>query len=57
MRSQTLTGAVVLMGMLLTGCGAESGPTAENIVVLAADAVDHTIGSHIKLVEPFSERS
>lgn len=55
MRSQTLTGAAVLMGMLLTGCGAESGPTAENIAGLAADAVDHNTGNHIKLVETFTE--
>jgi hypothetical protein len=55
MRSQILTGAAVLMGMLLTGCGAESGPTAENTAGLAADAVDHNTGNHTKLVEVFTE--
>jgi hypothetical protein len=45
----------MLAAALLTGCGAESGPTAENVAGLAADAVDHNIRNHIKLVEPFSE--
>ena len=31
MRSLTLTGAAMLMGILLTGCGADSRPTAENV--------------------------
>jgi hypothetical protein len=30
MRSLTLTGAAMLMGTLLTGCGTESGSTVEN---------------------------
>ncbi len=38
MRSLTLTGAAVLAAALMTGCGAESGPTAENGLGLAADA-------------------
>lgn len=37
MRSPTLTGAALLMGTLLTGCGADS-PTAENASPLSPDA-------------------
>jgi len=55
MRSLTLAGPAMVMGMLLTGCGAESGPTAENVAGLTADAADHNTGSHIKLVETFTE--
>jgi hypothetical protein len=47
MRSLTLTGAAILMGTLLTGCGAESGPTAANAPSLAA--------TQTRLVEPFTE--
>ena len=37
MRSFTLTGAAVLAAALLTGCGAESGPTTETTPGLAAE--------------------
>jgi hypothetical protein len=55
MRSLTWTGAAMLMGMLLTGCGAESGPTAVNEAGLTADAAAYNTGNHIKLVETFTE--
>src|SRR5215210_1681910 len=43
MRSPTLTGAATLVVALMTGCGAESGPTAESAPGLTADAkiADH----------------
>jgi predicted outer membrane protein len=50
MRSLTLTGAAILTAALLTGCGAESGPTAENVPGLAADAADHNVADHFKVV-------
>jgi hypothetical protein len=37
MRSLTLTGAAMLAAALLTGCGAESGPTAETTPGLTAE--------------------
>ncbi len=46
MRSLTLTGAAMLMAALLTGCGAESGPTAENTPGLTADATSHNTADH-----------
>jgi hypothetical protein len=55
MRSLTQTGATTLMGVLLAGCGAESGPTAVNVAAHAADAATHNTGNHIKVVEPFTE--
>jgi hypothetical protein len=51
MRSLTLTGAAMLMGMLLTGCGAESGPTAESAPGLTADATSHNTADHFSLNE------
>jgi hypothetical protein len=50
MQSLTLTGAAILTAALLTGCGAESGPTAENVLGLAADAADHNVADHFKVV-------
>jgi len=55
MRSLTQTGATTLMGVLLAGCGAESGPTAVNVAAHAADAATRNTGNHIKVVEPFTE--
>jgi hypothetical protein len=52
MRSLTLTGAAILTTALLTGCGAESGPTAENVPGLTADAADHNTPVHRKGGEP-----
>jgi len=37
MRSLTLTGTAMLAASLLTGCGAESGPTAEDATALMAE--------------------
>jgi hypothetical protein len=37
MRSLTLAGPVMLMAVLLTGCGADSGPTAEDAPALMAE--------------------
>jgi hypothetical protein len=50
MRSLTLTGAAILTAALLTGCGAESGPTAENDPGLTANAADHNVADHFKSV-------
>jgi hypothetical protein len=50
MRSLTLTGAAILTAALLTGCGAEAGPTAENVPGLTADATDHNVADHFKSV-------
>jgi len=55
MRSVTVAGTALLIGMLLTGRGAEPGRTAENVVGLTADAATHNTGNHIKLIEPFTE--
>lgn len=55
MQSQTLTGAFVLMGMLLTGCGAESGPTSETAEGPTAASADFSAGSHTRFVEQFTE--
>jgi hypothetical protein len=43
MRSLTLTGAAILAAALSTGCGAESGPTAENASGLLADAASLSV--------------
>jgi hypothetical protein len=50
MRSLTLTGAAMLMGTLLTGCGAESGPTAGKASGLLADAT--SIAVRLTFAEP-----
>ena len=52
MRSLILTGAAMLTAALLTGCGAEAGPTAENAPGLTADATDHNVADHFKSVVP-----
>lgn len=54
MRSLTLTGAALLMGTLLTGCGTESGTTADNALGLAADATDRTT-NHVWESDPVEE--
>ena len=54
MQSLTLTGAAILTAALLTGCGAESGPTAENVPGLTADA---KIADHFQLREVIPLRS
>ena len=55
MQSQTLTEAAVLMGMLLTACGTESGPTSETAPGLTAPTAAFSAGSHTRFVEPFTE--
>jgi hypothetical protein len=55
MRSLTLTGAAMMMGMLLTACGAEAGPTVENTPGLTADATSHITADHFSLNEPVEE--
>ncbi len=52
MRSLTLTGAAILTAAFITGCGGESGPTAENTPTLTADATDHNTVDHLSYVEP-----
>jgi hypothetical protein len=52
MRIPTLTGVAMLTAALVTGCGAESGPTAENVPGLTADATDHNVAEHFKSVVP-----
>jgi hypothetical protein len=61
MHSRIITGGAFLMGALLTGCGAESGPTAEstaltpNTPVLSAGSANASSATHTKLVEQFEE--
>ncbi len=55
MRSLTLTGAAMLAAALLTGCGAESGPTTENAPPLSADATDHNTANHYSSITPLDE--
>ena len=55
MQSQTLTGAAVLMGMFLTGCGPEPGPTSETAVGPTTATADFSAGSHTRFVEQFTE--
>jgi hypothetical protein len=55
MRALTLSGATILAAALITSCGAEAGPTAENALGLTADAADLNTPQHTKLVEPFTE--
>jgi hypothetical protein len=50
MRSLTLTGVAMLTAALLTGCGADSGPTAANTAGPLADA--QTV-DHFSIDEPF----
>ena len=51
MQSLTLAGAALLATALLTACGDESGPTAENVPALTADATDHNTADHFTTVE------
>jgi hypothetical protein len=55
MRALTLSGVAILAAALITSCGAEAGPTAENVLGLTADAADLNTPQHTKLVEPFTE--
>ena len=55
MRSPILTGAALLMATLLTGCGAEPGPTSESAATLRADAAAPITPRHTTTVEPFTE--
>ena len=52
MRSSTLTGTAMLAAALMTGCGADSSPTAQTSSGLAADAADHNVADHFKSVVP-----
>jgi hypothetical protein len=54
MRSLRLTGAAMLAAALLTGCGAEAGPTSENAPVLTAKATDRTT-THVWQSDPIEE--
>jgi hypothetical protein len=54
MRSPTLTGSAILMATLLSGCGAEPGPTSESAATFSADAAP-TTPRHTTTVEPFTE--
>jgi len=51
MRSLTLTGAAMLMGILLTGCASEDSPTAPAIPSLAVEDAGHNAADHFKVVE------
>jgi hypothetical protein len=53
MRSLTLTGAAMLAAALVTGCGAESGPTAANVPALTADATN--TADHSSSITPLDE--
>jgi len=46
----TLTGAAMLAAALLTGCDADSSPTAQTTPGLTADATDHNVADHFKSV-------
>lgn len=52
MRSLTLTGAAILAAALVTGCGADSGPTGETTPGLTADS--HT-AEHSSTTYPFED--
>jgi len=45
----------MLVTALLTGCGAESGPTAENAPGLTAAATDHNTADHFKFTDQIEE--
>jgi hypothetical protein len=47
MQSLTLTGAAMLAAALMTGCGSDSDPTAENTPGLTADAAEHYTAVHV----------
>ena len=55
MRLTLPTGAAMLLGTLLTGCGTETGPTAGSALAVSADAADRHTPEHVKLVEQFTE--
>ena len=52
MRSLILIGAAMLTAAVLTGCGAEAGPTAENVSDLTGNATDRNVADHFKSVVP-----
>lgn len=52
MRSLTLAGAAMLMmGMLLSGCASDESPTAPVTGTLAADDAAHNAAEHFRVVE------
>jgi hypothetical protein len=51
MRSLRLTGVAMLAAAFLTGCDADSSPTAQTTPGLTADATDHNVADHFKTVE------
>ena len=53
MRSLTVTGAALLLGTLLSGCGPESGTTADHALGIQADAIN-TAG-HSSSITPLDE--
>jgi hypothetical protein len=55
MRSLTLTCAAMVAATLLTGCGTESGPTAENDNAVPAYAIDHNAVDHTTYTLAISE--
>jgi hypothetical protein len=55
MRSLTPTGATLLTVALMTGCGTDSGPTAENDTVAPAYAADHNTVDHTTYTLAISE--
>lgn len=50
MRSLRLTGVAMLAAAFLTGCDADSSPTAQTTPGLTADVTDHNVADHFKSV-------
>jgi hypothetical protein len=50
MRSLRLTGVAMLAAAFLSGCDADSSPTAQTTPGLTADATDHNVADHFKSV-------
>ena len=51
MRVPILCGAAMLSAVLMIGCGADSGPTAENAAGLTSDATSPNTSDHFTTVE------
>ncbi len=51
MRSLRLTGVAMLAAAFLTGCDADSSPTAQTTPGLTADVTDHNVADHFKTVD------
>ena len=51
MRSLRLTGVAMLAAAFLTGCDADSSPTAQTTPGLTADVTDHNVADHFKSME------